>query len=90
MLASLKQVLLTYLVKAADLHRDADPLRWWKDHSNDLPMWSAAAEKILIVQLFSAATERVFSLLKNSFGSFQDAALADYIQASLVLQYNKR
>lgn len=34
--------------------------------------------------------ERVLSLLQNSFGSFQDAALSDYLQASMMLQYNKR
>ena len=89
MLASLKQELPTYLAKAADLNRDTDPLQWWKNHSNDLTCWSAAAEKILLVQPSSAAAERVFSLLKNSFGSFQDAALADYIQASLMFQYNE-
>ena len=37
-----------YLAKAADLHKDADPLQWWMNHSKDLPCWSAAAEKILL------------------------------------------
>ena len=79
-----------YLTKAADLDGNVDPVQWWKDHSDDLPCWSAAAGKILLVQPSSAAAERVFSLLQNSFGSFQDAALADYLQASIMLQYNKR
>ena len=89
-LANLKHELPTYLAKAADLDRDADPMEWWKNHSGDLPCWSATAEKILLVQPSSAAAERVFSLLQNLFGSFQDSTLADYIQASLMLQYNKR
>ena len=38
----------------------------------------------------SAACERVFSLLKNMFGDLQHSSLADYIQASLMLKYNKR
>ena len=36
----------------------------------------------------SAAAERVFSLLSNSFGARQESSLEDYIQASIMLQYN--
>ena len=38
----------------------------------------------------SAAAERVFSLLKDMFGDQQMTALADMIQAALMLKYNKR
>ena len=38
----------------------------------------------------SAACERVFSLLKQMFGDQQMLSLADYIQAALMLKYNKR
>ena len=38
----------------------------------------------------SAAAERVFSLLKNMYGDQQMTALADMIQAALMLKYNKR
>ena len=34
--------------------------------------------------------ERVFSLLKLMFGDLQMTTLADYIQAALMLKYNKR
>ena len=37
----------------------------------------------------TAAAERVFSLLKNSFNERQDLALQDYLEASLMLQYNR-
>ena len=86
-LEDLKKELPVYLTMAADLDRNADPVEWWKDHSDDLPFWSAAAGKISLVQ---PSAERVFSLLQNSFGSFQDASLTDYLQASIMLQYNKR
>ena len=33
---------------------------------------------------------RVFSLLKAFFGDERDSALADIIEATLVLSYNKR
>ena len=38
----------------------------------------------------SASCERVFALLKNLFGEEQVQALADYVQASLMLNYNDR
>jgi len=42
------------------------------------------------VQPSSASSERVFSLFNNSFGPQQNSALQDYIETSLMLQYNKR
>ena len=38
----------------------------------------------------SAAAERVFSLLKGMFGDQQMTALANMIQAALMLKYNHR
>ncbi len=38
----------------------------------------------------SGAAERVFSLLNSSFGERQEMALEDYIEASIMLQYNNR
>jgi len=39
---------------------------------------------------WAASCERVFALLKNLFGEQQLSALADYIQAALMLNYNDR
>ena len=38
----------------------------------------------------SASAERVFSLLKCMFGEQQMSALANMIQAALMLKYNQR
>jgi hypothetical protein len=38
----------------------------------------------------SAAVERVFSIMRRTFHEQQDAALADMIRTSLMLQYNNR
>ena len=67
-------------------------MKWWKQHSDNLPNWSSAVMKVLLVQPSSAAAdhERVFSLLNASFDDLQDHALVDYLQASVMLQYNKR
>ena len=37
----------------------------------------------------AAAAERVFSLLQNSFKDQQYSSLKDYIEASIMLQYNQ-
>ena len=89
-LDGLKQELPTYMAKAADISPSIEPLRWWKNNSGELPHWSQAACKVALVQPSSAATERVFSLLSCSFGAQQDSSLQDYIETSLMLQYNSR
>ena len=86
--AELKSELPTYIAKAADVDSSFCPLEWWKLNSSVLPCWSAAVRKVLLVQPSSAASERVFSLLKANFGDQQFHALQDYIEASLMLQFN--
>ena len=43
----------------------------------------------LLIQPSSAAAERVFSLLNSSFKENQARALEDYIETSIILQYNR-
>ena len=83
-------VTVTNLFLVADASREIEPLDWWKRHETDLPKWSGAARKIVLVQPSSAAAERVFSILHCSFGDRQQHALEDYIEASVQLQYNNR
>ena len=45
---------------------------------------------VIQISALLAAAERVFSILKASFNEQQDCALVDYIQASVMAQYNKR
>ena len=86
----LKSELPTYLSKCADTERDYCVLQWWKQNSLELPYWAEAARKALLVQPSSAASERVFSMLKATFNEQQDTTLQDYLEASLMLQYNNR
>ena len=69
----------------------AKVLKWWAcaDKSR-FPTWALAARIVFAFTPSAAASERVFSLLKNMFGADQKACLADYIQAALMLAYNKR
>ncbi len=88
-IAALKGELPQYVAAAEDVNPTHDPLEFWKRHEDTLPTWAAAARKVVLVQPSSAASERVFSLLNNSFGDRQQSSLQDYIEASLMLQYNK-
>ena len=90
MINELKAELPIYIAKTADVFSDMDSLEWWKLNCSELPSWSLAAKKALLVQPSSGSAERVFSLLKSSFGDQQDHSLKDYIETSLMLQYNKR
>ena len=68
----LKSELPSYLAVAEDVS-----IAWWKSHEADLQNWTKALRLVLLVQPLSAAAERVFS---NSFSSFQESSLEDYIQ----------
>ena len=69
---------------------EEEKVKWWYQHVERLPRWSAAVKQALLVHPSSAAAERAFSLLSAAFSDQQDRALADYLQASVMLQYNKR
>ena len=65
-------------------------LAWWASNGSKFPAWAAAARIVFSFTPNSAAAERVFSLLKLFFGDTRMSALADLIQASLMLRYNQR
>ena len=88
MLENLKLELPNYLAKATDTSSGVKVIDWWLQHKDELPNWSSAAQMIALVQPSSAAVERVFSMLKAPFGPQQDNSLQDYIESSLILQYN--
>ena len=88
-LHNLKAELSSYLAAASSATASIDTLEWWASHHEALPHWSAAVQEVSLVQPSSAAVERVFSILKSSFGPQQDNSLQDYVQSSLMLQYNK-
>lgn len=81
-----------YLAAAQDVIMacEEDKVKWWRQQSDNLPHWSSAVMKVLLVQPSSAAAERVFSILNSSFNDSQEHALVDYLQACVMLQYNNR
>ena len=67
----------------------AEVLGWWHANAATLPAWSEAARIAFALSPNSASCERVFSLLESMFGDAQTSALADYLQAALMLRYNR-
>ena len=92
---NLKEELPTYFAKAAAVASSTcgmEPigtLEWWKNNCTDLPYWSTAAQKVFLVQPSSAAAECVFSIL-NQFSDTQTNSLEDYVESTVMLQYNNQ
>ena len=92
------QELPAYLARAEGVSFRADNMadlaakkvEWWRQNADNLPHWAAAVKMVILVQPSSAATERVFSLLRATFSDQQQAALQDYVETSVMLQYNHR
>ena len=77
-LTNLKTELPAYLAASEDIDPQFCPLEFWRRHKDTLPSWADACRKVLLVQPSSAASERVFSILKQSFGEQQHLSLQDY------------
>ena len=86
----LKHELPTYIANTEDVSSQIDKTDWWKRKADELPKWANARKKALLLQPSSAAAERVVSLLSNSFSNRQEQSLRDYIQTSIMIQYNSR
>ena len=55
---------------------------------NNLRIIGITLPRVALIQPSSAAAERVFSILASSFGKQQESSLEDYIQLSVMMQYN--
>lgn len=67
-----------------------DTWPWWKSIATDLPSWSSAVQKLILIHRASATAETVFSLLATIFGDQQHETSEDYIEAALMLLVNNR
>ena len=78
-----------YMAAAEDvvIPTEEKKVEWWCEQ---LPRWASAVKQVLLVQPSSPTAERVFSILRASFNEQQNCALVDYLQASVMSQYNMR
>lgn len=66
-------------------------LQFWKRTSKtEMKEWRKAAQIMFAMSPNSASCERVFSLLDCMYSHLQMHTLADHLQASLMMRYNKR
>jgi len=84
----LKSELPVYLATSEGVSPETDKLEWWRRHEETIPNWASACKMIVLVQPSSGAAERAFSILSNSFSNRQTHSLQDYIETSVMLQYN--
>ena len=89
-LSELRDEFPKYTTLAADVSSSYSSLKFWKDHALSIPKWSNAAQKVFLLQPSSASAERVFSIFNNTFGKKQLTSLEDYLETSVMLQYNER
>ena len=90
LVSRLKEELPRYMAAAAQLPEVKDVQAWWAQRRQTLPAWASLVRVLLLLPPSSAAPERVFSLLRLAIDERQERALGDYIEASLMLQYNNR
>lgn len=62
---------------------------FWRTNAHQLRKLNLFVRYCFTIQCSSACVERVFSILKNSFDDKQKLALEDYVQLSLMRQYNR-
>ena len=79
-----------YIAAAEGVATTVDRKGWWQRNSETLPNWSSACKSLMLIQPSSAAAERAFSILSNSFTNnyCQEHSLKDYIETCVMLQYN--
>ena len=83
----LKMEILMYMAASEDVSTEIDLIAWWKRHAIELPKWANGFKKVLLVQPSSAVAERVYSSLQR-FTVQQQSPLEDYIELSVMLQFN--
>ena len=75
---------------AGKAHDSFNIKEWWVSQRKTLPGFFMVLRAVLTHTPNSAAAERMFSILNNSFGSKQANARADYIEFSLMKQFNEQ
>ena len=73
----------TYIAEAKDISSQTEKTDWWKRKADKLPKWANACKKVLLLQPSSAAAERVFSVLSNSFSNRQEHAVFERLHTNL-------
>ena len=63
-------------------------LDWWRGNCTQIPNWAVAARIMFAIPPSSAAAERIFSILGNSFDPTRQTALQDLVEGTLMVRFN--
>jgi hypothetical protein len=95
-IVALKRELPAYLTACSRISPDSDldGAECWKSEAmaekdTKFPAWAELTREVCLLQPSSAAAERVFSIMRRTFDAGQQTALDDYVETSLMMQYNK-
>jgi hypothetical protein len=86
----LKKELSDYLSLSRSRPEQKNVQLWWAANKEKLPSWATLARILFLLPTSAAAVERVFSVMRNTFGPRAERSLGDYVRASCMLQYNYR
>lgn len=67
-----------------------DTMGFWRANMKALPTWVLLVRIVVTMPTSSAASERAFSVLNNTFNDNQISSLQDQVSTACMLQYNKR
>lgn len=65
-------------------------IAFWLKYKEKIPHLYSLCHYLITFPPSSAAVERLFSMLQNSFGNKQTGSLEDYVELSLMYQFNDR
>ena len=83
-IADLKAELATYMACCDGVSAETPICDWWRNHQSEIPKLANACKRVLLCQPWSAAAERVFSLLNNSFSDRLPHSLEDYFSYATI------
>ena len=76
------------LAAAADVSDANSAITFFNEHKTSLTAFHCLLRIVLAMPVSTAHVERVFSLLRATFGDRQESSLADYKRLSIMMQYN--
>jgi len=84
----LHEEISTYKSLCQNLSSQTDIFDWWRLNELKLPTWYYCFEYVSLYLTSSAAAERLGSMFHNKFSDSNQQSLEDYIEISMMMQYN--
>jgi len=90
MMIKLEEELPRYKILAQSVVPEIKLCDWWRNQLLVLPCWSNCFYWVILYQSSSGAAERVGSIFHQMYSDGNHLSLEDYVEASVMVQYNYR